>query len=76
VNVILDGHAADDLAALLGLLEDWLLHAGNDIRHDLALFSFPADGHPDLAVQHLIDQLGRTSVVLRRQLDPAGGDRR
>ncbi len=76
MTVLLDEHTADDLAALLSLLEDWLLHAGDDIRDDLALFAFHAQCHRALAVQHLIDQLGHNSVLLHRQLSPVAGDRR
>lgn len=37
--VLLSGYAVEDLAWLLGLLEDWLLHASDEAYDDLAEFA-------------------------------------
>jgi hypothetical protein len=68
MNVTLEHDAADELAELLCLLEDWLMHGGQALRNDLAQFGYRDLFSPDLAVQHLIHQLGHTSLLLRRQL--------
>ncbi|WP_433432934.1 hypothetical protein [Nonomuraea sp. CA-141351] len=56
-----------DLAWLLGLLEDWLLHTSDDVRADLATFPGPSrhtiDRH---TIDDLIDHLGTQAVKLHR----------
>lgn len=71
MTVTLDPHDADDLAGLLGLLEDWLLHASDEIRQDLALFGFRAHLNPDLEVDWLIEHLGHASVSCAANPDNA-----
>lgn len=69
-GVVLREHDAEQLAELLGLLEDWLLHAGDDTRAELADFAFhgPAGSRDPGYVRWLIDRLGTHSVALTRQL--------
>jgi hypothetical protein len=61
---------ADDLARLLGQLEDWLQHAGNDTVDLLAGF-FNGPGHGALAAAGLIDLIGRHAARLHRQVKEA-----
>lgn len=50
---------AMELADLLGLVEDWLLHAGWDVRDSLTRFaSFDLTNDPPARVRELIDALG------------------
>lgn len=51
-----------DLAWLLALLEDWLLHTGDDVRADLATFPGPSRH----TIDDLIDHLGTQAVKLNR----------
>lgn len=68
--------AVEDLAWLIGVLEDWLLHASDDAYEDLAHFAGrgpftrPADQHARL----IAHQLGDHHVVLLRALRAAGID--
>jgi hypothetical protein len=59
---------ASDLADLLSVLEDWLLHADEDVLDALASFGFRACYRPRQAVRTLIDDLGHHGAGLRRQL--------
>ena len=64
----------EDLAWLIGILEDWLLHASDDAYGDLAdfagrgPFTRPADQHGRL----IAHQLGDHHVTLLRALRAAG----
>jgi hypothetical protein len=67
-------HVIDDLAWLIGVLEDWLLHASDDTAADLAQFAGggPFTRHPDRHARLIASQLGEHHVVLRRALKAAG----
>ena len=66
----------EDLAWLIGILEDWLLHASDDAYDDLAHFAGrgpftrPADQHGRL----IAHQLGDHHVTLLGALRAAGID--
>lgn len=61
--VVLDRDQADDLARLLGLLEDWLLHADDATRRDLeAFWPYPALRDP---VGRIITALAANTRLLR-----------
>lgn len=78
MKVTLQQCHARELAWQLDLLEDWLSHGGPTLRHDLARFGYYDQSNPDLAVQHLINQLRHASRTLRQQLidiELAGGRR-
>jgi len=68
--------AIEDLAWLIGILEDWLLHASDEAYDDLAEFAGrgpftrPADQHGRL----IAHQLGDHHVTLLRALRAAGID--
>lgn len=49
-----------ELAHLVTLLEDWLLHTGDDVRDDLADFNHPH------GIAAIIEDLGTWSVKLHR----------
>lgn len=56
-----------ELADLLGLVEDWLLHAGWDVRDSLTKFaSFDLTNDPSARVRELIDALGSYASRLTR----------
>jgi hypothetical protein len=69
-GVVLDLDEAADLAALLDLIEDWLLHTDDDAQADLAGF-LDGSGHGHLAAAGLITTLGHASIVLHRRLRKA-----
>ncbi len=56
----------EDLLHDLGVIEDWLLHAGEETLAELTEFAFGARGHGDVA--EFIDELGWHGVALRRLL--------
>ena len=58
---------ADDLAHLLDRIEDWLRHAGDDARTDLAEF-LNTSGNGALAAAGLIDLLAGHAAALHRQI--------
>jgi hypothetical protein len=58
---------ADDLAHLLHQVEDWLRHAGDDARADLATF-LNAPGNGALAAAGLIEALGCHAALLHQRL--------
>ena len=66
----------EDLAWLIGILEDWLLHASDDAYDDLTEFAGrgpftrPAEQHARLIAR----QLGDHHVTLLRALRAAGID--
>ncbi len=59
---------AAELADLLGLLEDWLLHADDSVLEPLARFAWPDIRTPQHYLGALIDRLGEHSVRLTQQL--------
>jgi hypothetical protein len=65
-HVVLDRLDVDDLAALLGLLEDWLLHADPDTHADLR--EFWPHRHVRDPVLVVIDDLATHTRRLRRAL--------
>lgn len=69
-GVVLDPDEAADLARLLDLVEDWLLHADDDARADLAGF-LDGSGHGHLAAAGLATLLGHNATTLHRRLRKA-----
>jgi hypothetical protein len=69
-RVVLDADEAADLAQLLDLVEDWLLHADDDARADLAGF-LNGSGHGQLAAAGLATLLGQNATTLHRRLRKA-----
>lgn len=69
-GVVLDLDEAADLAALLDLIEDWLLHTDDDAQADLAGYLDSA-GHGHLAAAGLITTVGHASIALHRRLRKA-----
>jgi hypothetical protein len=65
--VLLDRGDVEDLTHLLGRVEDWLRHAGDDTRADLAEF-LNTPGHGRLAAAGLVASLGEHTAVLHRRL--------
>jgi hypothetical protein len=74
MSATLSDDDATDIADLLGLLEDWLLHAGDDIRQSLAEFAWPRMCDPQRYLDYLIDRLGQHNVALLRQLPTSTPD--
>jgi hypothetical protein len=58
---------ADDLARLLGQVEDWLRHSDPDTYTSLVDF-FNGPGHGHLAVTGLIDLIATHAATLHRRL--------
>lgn len=69
-GVVLDPDEAADLARLLDLIEDWLLHADDDARADLAGF-LDGTGHGQLAAAGLATLVGHNATTLHRRLRKA-----
>jgi hypothetical protein len=69
-GVVLDLDEAADLAALLDLIEDWLLHTDDDAQADLAGY-LDGSGHGHLAAAGLITTVGHASIALHRRLRKA-----
>jgi hypothetical protein len=65
-RVVLDRLDVDDLACLLGLVEDWLLHADSDTHRDLREFWPHRHVHDPVLV--VIDDLAAHTRRLRRAL--------
>jgi hypothetical protein len=61
---------ADDLARLLGYVEDWLRHSDADTHDNLTDF-FNGPGHGRLAVAGLIDLLATHAATISRRLKQA-----
>ena len=77
--VLLDAEQVDELRRLLGTVEDWLLHAGDEARDDLAGFLAAlawSTGSPERLAAALITELGEHTVLLRQALlrTPADGE--
>ena len=72
--MILHPDQADELRRLLGTVEDWLLHASDEARDDLAEFLTGlgwSTGSPERLAAGLIADLGEHTVLLRRALTRA-----
>jgi hypothetical protein len=69
-GVVLDVEEAADLAHLLDLIEDWLRHADDDARDDLANFLDGA-GHGHLAAAGLAATVEQHALTLHRRLRKA-----
>jgi hypothetical protein len=69
-GVVLDLDEATDLAALLDLIEDWLLPTDDDAHADLAGY-LDGSGHGHLAAAGLITTVGHASIALHRRLRKA-----
>ena len=69
-SVVLDCDEAADLARLLEVIEDWLLHADDDARADLAGF-LDGSGHGHLAAAGLATLVGHNATTLHRRLRKA-----
>ena len=69
-GVVLDVDEATDLTRLLDLIEDWLRHADDDARADLAAF-LDGSGHGHLAAAGLAATVEQTAVSLHRRLKQA-----
>jgi hypothetical protein len=65
-SVVLDPVDAQDLARLLSVIEDWLMHAEDATLADLAAF---LDGDSD-HVAWITNAAGKAAVMLLRQLRP------
>jgi hypothetical protein len=65
--VVLDRDKADELAFLLGCVQNWLRQAGDDARDDLAGFLGGA-GNRAWAAAGLIDTLDGHAAMLHRRL--------
>jgi hypothetical protein len=68
--VVLDPDQAVDLAHLLDLIEDWLSHADDDARDDLAGY-LDSSGHARLAAAGLLRSLEHTTAGPHRRLKEA-----
>lgn len=69
-GVVLDCDEAADLVRLLEVIEDWLLHADDDARADLAGF-LDGSGNGQLAAAGLATLLGQNATTLHRRLRKA-----
>lgn len=58
-------HEVEELHWLLGRLEDWLLHASDEVIDELG--DFVNHHYPRGAVLHVTDTLGRYCVELRHR---------
>lgn len=68
MTAVLTDTDAAEIADLLGLLEDWLLHADDGVLEPLARFVWPGTCAPQQYLGALIDRLGEHSVRLSQQL--------
>jgi hypothetical protein len=66
MSVVLDPVEAEDLARLLSVIQDWLMHAEDATLADLAAF---LDGDTDRAAW-ITTAAGDGAVMLLRQLHP------
>ena len=68
MTAVLNDDDAAEIADLLGLLEDWLLHADDHVLEVLGRFVWPGTCAPQQYVGGLIDRLGEHSHRLTQQL--------
>ena len=68
MTAVLSDDDAAEIADLLGLLEDWLLHADDGVLEVLARFVWPGTCAPQQYLGGLIDRLGEHSHRLTQQL--------
>lgn len=68
MSAVLSDDEAAEIADLLGLFEDWLLHADDSVLEILGRFVWPGTCGPQRYVGGLIDRLGEHSVRLNQQL--------
>lgn len=68
MTAVLTDTDAAEIADLLGLIEDWLLHADDGVLEPLARFVWPGTCSPQQSLRALIDRLGEHSVRLSQQL--------
>jgi hypothetical protein len=72
-TITLTEEQAEDLRELLDhtqIIEDWLLHAGEEVLAELADFAFPTHFHPASAVTWLTEDIGQLGCRLRQALSP------
>lgn len=74
MTAVLSDDDAGEIADLLGLLEDWLLHADDSVLEVLGRFVWPGTCAPQQYVGGLIDRLGEHSVRLTQQLQLKAGE--
>lgn len=77
--VVLDADQVEQLRHLLGTVEDWLLHCGDEALDDLAAFLAglgwaPRDA-PERLAANLVSELGDQAVSLRTALHRTGQHR-
>jgi hypothetical protein len=65
-TVPVDRSRIEELAGIVGVIEDWLLHADDDTHHDLAEFLRGLGNLHHRPVGMLIDELGTHHIALRR----------
>jgi hypothetical protein len=66
-QIAVDRGLAEDLVQVLSVVEDWLLHTGDDVLEDLGDFVFPGY-RPTTAVTGFITALGTAGLDLHRLL--------
>lgn len=76
MTTLLSDDDANEIADLLSLLQDWLLHADKHVLERLGRYVWPGTCAPQQYVGGLIDRLGKHSHRLTQQLtanEPDGG---
>lgn len=68
MTILLSDDDASEIADLLSLLEDWLLHADKHVLERLGRYVWPGTCAPQQYVGGLIDRLGDHSHRLTQQL--------
>jgi hypothetical protein len=67
-DLVVDRDTIADLAAVMGVVEDWLLHTNREVLTDLGEFAFSSHGTGNRAVTGFIDELGTCCVRLHTLL--------
>lgn len=65
-TVPVDRSRVEELAGVVGVMEDWLLHADTDTHRDLAGFLAGLGNMNRNPVGQLVDELGTHHIALRR----------